>query len=174
MLHLRHTGIRPMCSAVVLQWYSPTPIIPRANPPLSSSLYHSTSSLLPCSRSHYLPLISLLWRGPADHAESASASVIVCAGGRGGWISRFHAVNYVRMCVVSVANVPLPVQPMACLVEQQEGFLHWRIYTVREGVVSMGGDGMSGGLSWVAVTAGEDKTPTMSLYQNPPHPLVFL
>lgn len=37
-------------------------------------------------------------------------------------------MSYVRMCVVSVANVSLPVPPMARLTEQEEGFLHSRVF----------------------------------------------
>lgn len=83
------------------------------------------------------------------------------------------------MCVISVAGVPLPVPPLARLIEREEGSdTHSGIYTlcVFVGVVFLcenidwQNTGVSSGLSWVAVTAGEDKPPQCLYSANPPSP----
>ena len=95
--------------------------------PITSSHYHSTTSPLPCSYP-CLPLVGSLWRGPADHAESASVCVcvFVCVflGGGGGVSRRFHAVSDVRVCNQWSWCPPSPSLPWHALWNERRGQRH--------------------------------------------------
>lgn len=160
----------------------------RAQPPLvqmksPSTSSHYCSSNTPAASSLPLLLVGSLWRGPADHAESANVHGCVWERLWRGGVRRFHAVSDAFMynkscwCVCSVT-----VSPMARFMENRGVVFHTG-FTVCVCVVVFSVRTHNGrtwvwvvdclGLQWQL-----ERTNTMSLYQHhyhhPPQPPVFL